>query len=110
MVTIGVATYWDLTATRLCKSIDWGSLSPGETRTVVVYVKNTGHGPITGSFTLMSWDPPEAEDFLPLEWNFGDQPLLPGRIRPTHFTLKVSPNIRNITSFFFIIQVIGTQL
>jgi len=110
MVTIGVAAYWDLTATKLCESIDWGPLSPGETKTVTIYVKNTGHSPITGSFTLMNWNPPEAADFLPLEWDFGDQPLLPRRIRPTHFMLRVSPDIRNITNFFFIIQVIGTQV
>ena len=110
MVTIGIAVYWDVTATRLCESIDWGSLRPGESRTVTVYVKNTGDDPIAGSFTLMNWDPPEVANFLSLEWDFGGEPLLPGRIRTTHFTLTVSPDIQSIKNFYFIIEVKGTQM
>lgn len=110
MVTIGIEAYWDVTATKLCESIDWGSLRPGEAKTVTIYVKNTGDDPITGSFTLMNWDPPEAADFISLEWDFGNVPLRPQRIRTTHFTLTVSPSIQNITNFYFVIQVTGTQV
>lgn len=109
LVTVGIAVYWDLTATKICEKIDWGTLSPGESKTITVYVKNIGDNPITGSFTLKDWDPLAAANFITLEWDFGSAPLLPGRIRRTRFTLTVSANIQNITNFYFIIVVTGTQ-
>ena len=109
MVTIGVGAYWDITATKVCDIIDWGALSPGESKTVTVYLKNTGKAPVTGSYALTGWTPPEAADYLSLEWDFGEQPLSPSRIRETHFTLTVSPDIHDITDFHFTIIVTGTQ-
>ena len=109
MVTIDVGVYWDITVTRVCDSIDWGTLEPGENKTIVVYVKNTGGDSITGSFAVQDWDPPEAANFVSLGWNFGENPLSPGRVRRTKLTLRVSPAIENITSFYFTIIVTGTQ-
>ena len=109
MVAIDVGVYWDITATRVCDSIDWSTLEPGENKTIVVYVKNTGGDSITGSFGVQDWDPPLAADFISLEWNFGENPLLPGRVRRTEFTLRVSPDIHDITNFYFTIVVTGTQ-
>ena len=109
LVAIDIGVYWDLTAVKICDKIDWGTLEPGENKTILVYVKNTGGGAITGSFAVQDWDPPLAADFIVLEWNFGDGPLLSGRVRRTEFTLRVSPAIENITNFYFKIVVTGTQ-
>ena len=109
LVVIGIAVYRDITATKPCESIDWGALRPGESKTVIVYVKNTGDDPITGSFITKNWDPLEAGSFISLAWDFGEEPLLPGRIRTTAFTLTVSADIHDITNFHFTIVVTGTQ-
>jgi len=109
IVTIGVGAYWDITATKICDTIDWGALSPGESKTITVYLKNTGKAPITGSFNLTGWDPPEAANYLSLQWDFGEHPLSPSRIRKVSFTLTVSPDIHDITDFRFTIVVTGTQ-
>jgi len=109
MITIGVGAYWDITTTKVCDIIDWGSLSPGQSKTITVYLKNTGKAPITGSFNLRGWNPPEAANYLSLEWDFGGGPLLPSRIRKISFTLTVSPDIHDITDFRFTIVVTGTQ-
>jgi len=109
MVTIGVEAYWDITATMICDKIDWGSLKPGESKTITVYIKNTGGDSITGTLSTSSFDPPAAANYLTLTWDFGSTPLLASRVRETHFTLKVSPSITGITTFAFLIIVTATQ-
>lgn len=91
------------------RSRNWGTLEPGENKTIVVYVKNTGGDSITGSFVVQDWDPLLASAYISLEWDFGDTRLLPGRVRRTQFTLRVSKDIHDITNFYFTIIVTGTQ-
>lgn len=109
IATIGLGVYWDVTCTKKCDFIDWGTLMPGESKTVTVYVRNEGGIPITGSFSLSDWVPPEAANYITLQWDFGDLPLQAGRVRETHFTLVVANNIYGIETFYFTITVIGTQ-
>jgi hypothetical protein len=109
MVTIDIGVFWDVTCTQKCDKIDWGTLMPGQNKTVTVYVKNTGGGPITGSFNMSDWVPPLAANYISLTWNFGDKPLDAGRVRKTDFTLIVSRDIHDVTTFYFTITVIGTQ-
>ena len=109
MTTIDIEVYWDITALKPCTSIDWGTLKPAENKTITLYVKNTGNNDITGSMAVTDWEPLEAADFITLGWDFGVNPLKPNRTRTTHFTLRVSPAIENITHFYFNIVVTGTE-
>lgn len=109
MVAIDIGVYWDVTTTKVCDSINWETLEPGENKTITVYVKNTGGDSITGSFTVQDFDPLLASAYISLEWNFGNEPLLPGRVRRTKFTLRVSKDIHDIENFYFKIVVTGTQ-
>jgi len=109
MVVIGCECYWDVTATMKVDVIDWGTLYPGQSKSVTIYIKNTGSDSFTGSFNTSNWEPPAAANFISLKWDFGDRPLLPGRIRETHFTLTVSSSIHDITAFAFWITVTATQ-
>jgi len=105
LVTIGVEVYWDVTATMKCDKIDWGTLRPGDTKTTTVYIKNMKTAPFTASFVTSKWDPPAAVNYISVAWDFGSSLLLPGRIRETHFTLTVAPNIVGITAFAFLMNV-----
>jgi len=109
MVTVGIGVYWDVTCTQKCESIDWGTLNPGQNKTITIYVKNEGGAPITGSFNTSSWVPPLAEQYISLNWNFGTAPLEPGRVRTTQLTLMVARDIHDVTTFYFVITVTGTQ-
>ena len=109
VVSINIDVYWDITATQVVESIDWGELKPGGNKTITFYVKNTGGYTITGSFNTTSWEPPFAADFISLSWDFGDWPLLPDRVRTTHLTIHVDPTIENVTNFYFTLIVTGTQ-
>jgi len=109
MVTYDIGVFWDVTCTQPCEFIDWGSLNPGQNKTITVYVKNTGGGPITGSFNTSQWVPPLAGEYISLAWDFGDQPLDPGRVRETNFTIMVARDIHDVTEFYFLITVTGTQ-
>lgn len=81
---------------------------PGESKITRIYVKNTGEAPIISSFNTTDWNPSNASQYISLSWNFGDVPLQPLRVRPTNFTLTISPLIYGITTFSFKITVIGT--
>ena len=109
MATVDIGVFWDVTATQKVVSIDWGTLMPGENKTITVWVKNTGGSPITGSFNTSDWVPPEAADYISLKWDFGTEPLQPGRVRETNFILMVAKDIHDITNFYFLITVTGTQ-
>lgn len=107
LASVNINVYWDITCTQEVTFIDWGILSPGSDKNLLVYVKNTGESPILGSMNTSDWSPIEAENYISLSWDFGDKPLMQGRVRPTTFTISVSWNITGITTFYFTIIVIG---
>jgi hypothetical protein len=104
-----IGVYWDITTLDDVTEIAWGDLEPGETKSVTVYVKNTGETVFTGSLSTDSWNPPEASDFITLDWDFGSNPLKVGRIRTTQLTLRVDSGITGITVFNFTIIITGTE-
>jgi len=109
MVTVGIGVYWDITCTQKIESIDWGTLNPGQNKTITIYVKNEGGAPITGSFNTTNWVPPLAANYISLTWDFGVTPVEPGRVRETHLTIMVVRDIHDVTTFYFTIIVTGTQ-
>lgn len=109
MATVEIGVFRDITCTQICYFLDWGILRPGENKTVLLYIKNIGGAPISGSIETSEWAPPETANFLNLTWNFGERILDPGRVRPTNFTLSVAKNIWGIEQIAFLITVIGTE-
>jgi len=108
MLAIGVGVYWDITCTGPVIKIDWGSLSPGEIKSVIVYIKNTGNGPMTCSIASDNWNPSGANQYFDLYWDFGMSTLDAGRIRKTMISLHVHSDISGITNFSFNIIITGT--
>lgn len=98
---------WDITGTKPCSEINWGTLTPGSNKNITLYIRNAGNR-MTGSFNTSNWFPTNASNYITLTWNFGEAPLYPNRIRTTIFTLSISPSIQNITDFSFNILITGT--
>ena len=69
VTAVNVGVYSDIGCTQNCTSIDWGTLSPGNSTTRPIYVKNTGTIPITLSMTTTSWVPSNANTYLTVTWN-----------------------------------------
>ena len=106
--TIGVSVWEDPNATTPLTFIDWGIIEPSENKTVSCYIRNDANVPSTLSLTTENWDPTNATICINLSWNLDDVILDVNEIVETRFTLSVSSEILNITTFSFDISIIAT--
>jgi len=105
----GVEVFWDSAGTNKTTLISWGTLSPGDTRSCLVYVKNVGYDPVTLSMTTSAWVPSNASRSISLVWN------CTGYVLPLHnafvacnLVLNVSSSTTGITDFSFNMTIAGT--
>jgi len=107
--TIGVEIYTDANQTTRLTSINWGTLAPGENKTVLAYIKNVNNTIATLALNTSDWQPINASNFIALTWNYTDTPLPPNALQSTTFTLHVKPKIENIDAFTFIMTITATE-
>ena len=108
--TIGVGVYTDFQCNTPLSSIPWGTLEPGESQSVICYIKNEGSDPATLSLQTSNWNPTAAASYLYLSWNYNyGQSINPGDSVQVTFTLTVSPDIEGIKSFSFDITIVGSS-
>ena len=107
--TVGVGVYWDSSCSQEVSLIEWGSLDPGETSSVTVYVRNEGSVAVVLSMTTENWDPTLASSYITLDWDRDDYVLSSGESVQAVLTLSVSSSITGITSFSFDIVITGTE-
>jgi hypothetical protein len=106
---VNVGVYTNPACTTNCTSISWGTLSPGNSATYTVYVKNTGNVPVTLGMTTSGWNPSSADGPISLSWNREGTVLNAGQSSMATLTLTVSSGISSsITSFSFNIVITGT--
>ena len=107
--SVNVGVYSDSGCTQNCTTLDWGAITPGNSVTRTVYVKNTGTLPVTLSMTTGNWVPSNANTYLTLTWNQGGVVLAAGNSVTAILTLTASSSAGNLTSFSFNIIITGTQ-
>jgi hypothetical protein len=56
-----------------------------------------------------TWQPPEVQQYFTLAWNYTGSMLAPAQMVQVQFTLSLSPNVKNSTSFSFDININATQ-
>jgi len=108
VTAINLGVYSDSGCTIPKTSLDWGTISPGNTMTSTVYVKNTGNGAVTLSMTKTGWDPAGANGPITLTWNRESTTLSVGQSVAAVLTLSVSSGISGITTFSVNIVITGT--
>jgi hypothetical protein len=109
VTAVGVGVYSDSACTLNLTSIDWGAISPGNSTTRTIYIKNTGTIPVTLSMTTGSWVPSNANTYITLTWNRANYVLNANTSVSAVLTLTASSSAGNITSFSFNIIITGTQ-
>jgi hypothetical protein len=107
--TIDVEVYADEALTEILTEIAWGTLDPGEARSVKTWVKNTGNDVQKLVMWTENWNPTAAQDGMALGWNYDNTWLAVNASFPVVFTLSVDPNITDVTSFSFDIWVKGVH-
>jgi len=99
--TGAIGIYWDAGCTKTVSSIDWGVLSPGQTKEVIVYVRNEGNQPVSLTLTPMNYSPANASTFLNFTWTCVEAGVVPGKAVQVTQSLYVSPNTEGISAFSF---------
>ena len=105
-VDLGVYQEWG--CTNNLTSVAWGTLSPGDTATRTIYVKNIGTAPITLTMTTTDWNPTNANGPITLTWDRENTILDAGSVIAATLTLSVSPSISGITTFNMDVVITGT--
>lgn len=103
--TIGVGVYWDNECTDPVSSIDWGTLEPGATKDVTIYIRNEGSSDSTISMYTSNWNPSSAWEYIGLSWDYAGQQMSPDEVIQVTLTLSISSSIEGITSFSFDITI-----
>jgi hypothetical protein len=103
-----IGVYSDSACTTAVTSINWGSLSTGDSSTHTVYVKNTGTASMTLSLIANNWSPAGADTYLTVSWNQEGTALSAGQSVTAIITLTVSSSTTGITTFSNTITLTGT--
>jgi hypothetical protein len=105
---VGVAFYSDSLGAIASSQINWGTLEPGQTVNVTLFMKSTSNVPVFVSMAVGNFNPPSGSTYLACTWNYSGT-LNPGQLVPVVFTLTVANTITGITAFSFDISVVGTS-
>jgi hypothetical protein len=103
-----MALFLDPALTQPATTINWGSLNPGGSTTVTIYVKNTGNIPLTLSKAETAWSPTTTSSYIALSWNRDGTVLQPGASISSSLNLVISSSIVGITNYSFNVNIIGT--
>ena len=104
---VGVGVYWDSSCSNPVTSINWGTVNPGSTKDVTVYIKNEGNAPETLSFETQNWNPATASSYMTLTRDYGSQVIPVGGVVKVTLSLSVSITIEGVTNFSFDIIITG---
>ena len=105
---IGVGVYWDSSCSNQVTSINWGTVQPGSTKDMNVYIKNEGNAPETLSLETQNWSPAIASTYIGLTWDYNGQVLNVGGVIQVKLTLSVLNAIEGVTNFSFDIVITGS--
>jgi hypothetical protein len=108
VTAVGVNVYWDSSCINATTSIDWGTMSPGETKAYIVYIKNSQPTPVALSIGYGNWNPANASSSIIPSWNCTNYNLNSGSVVAAALTLKVSQNASGVTRFLLDTTVMGT--
>jgi hypothetical protein len=104
----GVGVYDDRDCISAMTYLDWGTLEPGATKNIKVYIRNEGNHQATVFLTAENWNPVIASNYMHLDWNYSGEKLDPMDVAELTLTLSVSSNAENMLDFSFDV-IIGTN-
>jgi hypothetical protein len=106
---VNVGVYWDNACTNTTTAVNWGTLTPGATSSVTLYVRNEGNVAVKLNMTTQSWNPTNAPSYMTLAWNREALVLNSQTVSAATLTLSVSASISGITNFSFNIILTGIE-
>lgn len=107
--SLNVQVYQNAACSVVLTRIDWGLLEPGQSKTVLCYLKSLSSVNAVLSLSTGGWNPAAAQNFLQLTWNREGYVLQPDQVLNASLTLQVDPSISGVQSFSFNITIIATE-
>ncbi len=107
--TSNIGVYWDKNCTKRVYSVDWGILSLGQTRNVLVYVRNEANDSTILFLTTSNWNPTNATKYLSFSWNTQNVKIGAGKVINATLSLFVSLATIGISNFSFDIMLEGRK-
>jgi hypothetical protein len=97
--SVTIEVYHEAECINEVSSIDWGDIEAGSSKNVTVYIKNLGDSSVTLYLSTQNWSPPEAQNYMSVDWDYDGSPLNPEAVLPVSIILTVSEEITDITTF-----------
>jgi hypothetical protein len=107
--TVNVEAYSDSACTVPVTSLSMGSISPGESVTRTIYIKNSGSIPVTLTMTTSGWNPTSASSYLTLSWTRQNHVLIAGASVSAELTLTADSDTGSLTVFSCSVTITGTE-
>jgi hypothetical protein len=105
-----IGVYWDANCTQRVDSISWGALTPGQTKQVVVYVRNEGNETPILALIPENWQPQNAYLWLNFSWTCQNTTIGVGQVVRVTQILSVASNFPGgFSNFSFDIAFEGTS-
>ena len=109
IVSLGVDVFWDQECSSQVSEVDWGTLEPGDSKNVSVYVKNTGNKALILSMNTADWAPATAETYIAVAWDAEGAQLSVRDVLKVSITLSISASVSGFTDFQFSIVITGGE-
>jgi archaellum component FlaG (FlaF/FlaG flagellin family) len=107
--TAAFSVYWDQSCTNRTQTINWGTVEPNTTKSLTVYIKNTGAIPIRLNMKTSQWNPTTTQKYVTLTWDRENSILNRASNITATFTLRMPSDVANLATFSFVITITGTQ-
>lgn len=106
--TVGVKAYWDPTLQNQTAQIAWGTIYPGSSNNVTLYLQSSSNVPATLSLATTNWTysnanntvaagPSDTTPYMNVTWNYQNQTLNPGQTFQTTLTLTTDNSASFLT-------------
>jgi len=105
-VKSNIEVYWNAECSNITEFINWGVLSPGDEKSVTVYIRNNEDSYATMSLNTDNWNPSNAQRYMNLYWNCPSK-IMSNGVVPVQLTLQVAESITAVAIFSFDILIIG---
>jgi len=109
ITSLNVEIYSNIECTQTCSNINWGTLSPGESTSQTIYIKNSSNKPIMLYMTIENWIPTSANTYMDLTWDKEGTILDPDQVTPSSLTLTTDSDTGSLTDFNFEIIITGVE-
>ena len=75
--TIGVEAYWDSNCENKTETIDWGTICPGSSQNVTLYIRNVSNIKTTLHLNISDLNPADISEYINLSWDYEGSSLNP---------------------------------